>query len=171
MNIGVKLAFDEAEALRLLNWLARCDARIMKGRPDLPMLYDSGVRYQTEEEETWSDYINLLAQGHEDCDALAAARAGELKAYGYRALNLRRGDHGAKEARRRRLKTIQARVILRTRTDTGKPGMYHCLVRYKVGRKWYYDDPSIRLGMHGGIIDLRQPKVTKIPKKYRLTVR
>jgi hypothetical protein len=126
MKIAVKLAFDEKGALRLLNWLAQENAIIVRAQPELPLLYDSGVVYRRELDETWCDYLNMLAQGHEDCDGLAAARAGELIAKGWRALS---------------------------QGDQGSPGLYHCIVRYRVGRTWHRDDPSARLGMHGGRID------------------
>ena len=68
MKITVKLAFDEGAAVRLLNWLAQENAGILRSRPDLPLLYDSGVRYRREADETWCDVINMLAAGQEDCD-------------------------------------------------------------------------------------------------------
>ena len=141
----MKLAFDEKAAVRLLNWLARENAIILRSRPDLPRLYDAGVVYRRERDETWCDYLNLLAEGHEDCDGLAAARAGELLAVGWRAL--RQGDGGYVDARRRRPATIPAEVLLLTTSDGRSPGQYHCIVRYRVGRRWYRDDPSARLGM------------------------
>ena len=146
MRIAVKLAFDENAALRLLNWLARENARILRRHPELPGLYDAGVVYRRERGETWCDYLNLLARGHEDCDGLAAARAGELLARGSRAL--RPGDGGYTEARARRLRSVEAETMLRTRTREGKPGLYHVIVRYRVGSRWYRDDPSARLGMY-----------------------
>jgi len=146
MKIAVKLAFDERGALRLLNWLARENARILRERPELPGLYDSGVVYRREVDETWCDYINLLAQGWEDCDGLAAARAGELLARGVQALRPR--DPGFRAAKRLRLTTVQAEVMLRTRARPDEIGLYHCIVRYRVGRRWYRDDPSARLGMY-----------------------
>ena len=146
MRIAVQLAFDERAALRLLNWLAKENARILLRRPDLPGLYESGVYYARERGETWCDYINMLARGYEDCDGLAAARAGELMARGYRALEP--GDGGYREARRRRLRSIKAQAMLRTRTRVGKPGLYHVVARYRVAGRWYRDDPSARLGMY-----------------------
>jgi len=146
MRIAVKLTFDERAALRLLNWLAKENARILQRRPDLPGLYESGVYYARERGETWCDYINMLARGHEDCDGLAAARAGELMARGARALQP--GDGGYREARRRNLRSIPAQTMLRTRTRKGKPGLYHVVVRYRVAGRWYRDDPSARLGMY-----------------------
>ena len=155
MKIAVKLAFDEQAALRLLNWLAQENARLLRARPELPLLYDSGVVYRRETDETWCDYLNMLAQGHEDCDGLASARAGELIAKGWKAL--RPGDGGFAEARRRKPTSIPAEVMLTTRTGQGSPGLYHCVVRYRVGTTWHRDDPSKRLGMNGPV----QPDVRR----------
>lgn len=147
MKIVLAFAFTEPDAVRLLNWLAGVNARILRAQPDLPGLYRSGVVYQRESEETWSDYLTLLLQGWEDCDALSAARAGELIARGWRALAP--DEPGYLEARRARLTSIPAEVFLRTRNPPGVPGLYHCLTRYRVGGRWHVDDPSARLGMHG----------------------
>jgi hypothetical protein len=149
VKIAVKLAFDEMGALRLLNWLAQENAVILRARPDLPLLYDSGVVYQREQDETWSDYINLLAEGHEDCDALAAARAGELVARGWKAMSS--DDEGWELAAKLKPATIPAEVMLRTRARPDEPGLYHCIVRYPIDGKWFRDDPSARLGMYGTI--------------------
>jgi hypothetical protein len=151
VRIAVRLSFDEQAALRLLNWLARENAILLRARPDLPLLYDAGVTYRRETDETWCDFVNLLAQGHEDCDGLAAARAGELRARGWKAL--RQGDEGWEQARRLRPATIPAEVLLTTRTEPGRPGLYHCVVRYPISGRWFRDDPSARLGMNGGRID------------------
>lgn len=145
MRISLDVAFDEYGVLRLLNWLARENEFIFREQPDLPGLYESGVRYQRERGEIFSDYLNLLFKGHEDCDALAAARAGELRARGWRAL--RPGDEGYKRARRLRPRHIDARVCLKTRTPRGVSGMYHCTVEYYVRGLYCEDDPSERLGM------------------------
>jgi hypothetical protein len=151
VRIAVKLAFDERAALRLLNWLAQENAILLRAQPDLPLLYDSGVTYRRETDETWCDFLNMLAQGHEDCDGLAAARAGELIARGVRAL--RDGDEGFAQANRAKAATLPAEVLLTTRSEPDAPGLYHCVVRYKVGSTWFRDDPSARLGMNGGRID------------------
>lgn len=148
MKVSMKLAFDEHAALRLLNWLAQENARILKARPDLPGLYASGVRYRREPDEVWCDYLTMLAVGFEDCDGLAAARAGELLARGYKALGPK--DPGYTWGHTRRLKSIEAQVLLLTRSGKFEPGMYHCIVRYRVGGRWYRDDPSARLGMPTG---------------------
>lgn len=145
MLITMKLAFGEQSIVRLANWLASENARIFRRYTDLPSLYESGVVYKREKRETWCDYFTLLAQGHEDCDGLAAARAGELIAFGHR--RLQPGDDGYREARRLRLETIPAEVMMTTRVEPGDSGLYHCIVRYRVGDRVYTDDPSARLGM------------------------
>ncbi|MFZ5480637.1 MAG: hypothetical protein ACOZNI_27995 [Myxococcota bacterium] len=154
MNITVALTFNERDAVSLLNWLARCNARLLRERPSLPLLYATSVRYAREEEETWSDYIQLLAQGWEDCDALASARAGELIARGWRALSPR--DPGYTEARAARLESIPAEVALTTHVREGGHGLYHCIVRYVVNGSVWFDDPSARLGMLEERLDGRQ---------------
>ena len=146
MDITLAIGFDEQRVLRLLNWLARENAIHHVENPGLPLLYDSGVRYQRESHEHFSDVKNLYLQGWEDCDALAAARAGELLARGWAAL--RPGEAGYERARRLRPSRILAEVYLRTRVPDGQTGLYHCVVRDQVGSTWYYDDPSARLGMY-----------------------
>lgn len=146
MEIALKISFAESGFVRLLNWLARENAIILAQQPALPLLYESGVVYKREKRETWCDYLNMLLQGWEDCDGLSAARAGELLARGHRVL--RPGDGGYAEARRQRLASIEAEVLLRTRVPRGRTGLYHCIVRYRVGKRWYRDDPSARLGMY-----------------------
>ncbi len=166
MDIVVRLTFAERGAVRLLNWLAQENAIIItemdqrartRGERPLPYLYESGVVYRREVGEVWSDYLNTLMEGQEDCDALSAIRAGELIARGYRALTPRDerdplrypGDEGFAVAQRLRPNSIHAEVFLTTKTEPGKPGLYHCLTRYKIAGKWYVDDPSARLGMYG----------------------
>ena len=165
MDIKVALTFNERDAVSLLNWLARCDARLIREQPKLPRLYDSRVVYEREEEETWSDYIQLLAQGHEDCDALAAARAGELMARGWTALSP--DDPGYAEARAARLTTIPAEVALTTQVRPGAHGLYHCVVRYVVAGTVWFDDPSARLGMLPERLDGRECH-TRIVRRVRL---
>lgn len=143
--ILVKVTKTEQGLVELLNWLARHNARLLRERPDLPLLYESGVRYQREFPEVWCDYLAMLDQGHEDCDGLASARAGELMAWGWEAMSPE--DGGYHLARSLELETIPAWVLLRTSGQHGTPSMYHCVVLYKVGNTWWRDDPSARLGM------------------------
>ena len=154
MNITVALTFNERDAVSLLNWLARCNARLLRERPTLPLLYATSVRYGREEEETWSDYIQLLAQGWEDCDALAAARAGELIARGWKALSP--SDPGYAAAKAARLESIPSEVALTTSIRKGEHGLYHCVVRYVVNGTAWFDDPSARLGMLEERLDGRE---------------
>ena len=151
MRIAVKLAFDEQAAVRMLNWLARENALLLRERPELPLLYESGVVYRREKNEVWCDFLNLLSQGHEDCDALSAARAGELMARGWKALSP--DEPGYRHARRNRLTSIRSEVFLRTRVRPGRVGLYHCVTRYRLKGRWLVDDPSARLGMYAGRVD------------------
>ena len=96
-----------------------------------------------------AEFRGGAALGAGDAGVVRAARAGELLAKGADAL--RSGDAGFEAARRARLRTIPAEVMLTTSTAPGTPGLYHCLVRYRVGRRWYRDDPSARLGMNGRV--------------------
>ncbi len=147
MDILVKTTFDEGRVLRLLGWLASENARILRSNASLPLLYESNIVYAPERGEVFSDVTHTLLAGHEDCDALAAYRAGELVARGAAALF--RGEPGFSAARKRRLRSIQAEPMLTTRTKPGERGLFHCIVRYKIGNRWYRDDPSERLGMNG----------------------
>lgn len=144
---------SEPTAVSLLNVLARHNEDLLRRDSSIPLLYRSGVVYRRETEEVWSDAAMTLKAGHEDCDALASWRAGELLARGAAALEA--GDSGELEAKRLRLRSIDAEVMMTTRTQPGKPGMYHCIVRYRVGNEWFRDDPSARLGMFNGQVDRR----------------
>lgn len=145
MDIILRHTFSERDAVSLLNWLARCNARLLKERPDLPLLYEAGVRYEREEVETWCDILQLFVQRWEDCDGLSAARAGELMARGYKALAP--DEPGYTTARRLRLASIPSQVCLTTHVLPGEHGQYHCITRYVVGAEVHWDDPSARLGM------------------------
>jgi hypothetical protein len=78
--------------------------------------------------------------------ALAAARAGELLARGWRALSP--SDPGYAAAKAANLTSIPAEVALTTQLPEGeRGGLYHCIVRYVVDGTVWFDDPSARLGM------------------------
>lgn len=131
----------------LLTWMGDHNRRLLLERPDLPLLYESGVFYQREPREVWCDFLAMLEQGHEDCDGLAPARAGELMARGWQAMSPE--DGGWEHAQILRPRSIPASVILKTRGTRGRPNLYHCLVLYEVGGILWLDDPSARLGMFG----------------------
>lgn len=147
MLIRLKAAFEEQRFVALLALLTRWYATDWASRPELPGLYDLDVRYENEEGEELSDMANLLMKGVEDCDTLAPARAGELRARGARALTP--GDGGFEEARRLGLTRIEAHPLMLAKHPKGRPGLYHIVVEYRVGERWYRDDPSARLGMNG----------------------
>lgn len=151
MHVGVLIVWTERDALGLNNWLVAHNARQLVERPDLPLLYDSGVVYRREPEELWSDVINTLTAGHEDCDALGAWRAAEVLARGVDAI--RPGDPGYELAQRLKPRNIRAETMFTARHRKGKVGGYHCVARYRIGKTWFVDDPSARLGMRGGRID------------------
>lgn len=87
--------------------------------PKLPSVYDAGVKYRRERGEHWRHVQDVLGAGWGDCEDLATARAGELRARG--------GDPRAK-------------VVIRR---TG-PKMTHAIVQRGDGTT---EDPSRRLGM------------------------
>lgn len=151
MNIQLRIDFAPERVLTWLNTMVLHNADLMLAHPGLPLLYDSGVVYEREGEERFSDYLEVLKLGTEDCDSLAPARAGELVARGWRALGA--GDDGFEVALRLRPSTIDAKVYLTTASRPGDPSpLYHVEVEYWLGGRRYTDDPSERLGMNG-IID------------------
>lgn len=181
MRILLLTEKDELLWVRLLNALAEHNARQYRARPRWPGLYASGARYHRRERdvlcralaeegvetcpampasEVWCDVLHLYATKLEDCDGLAAARAGELLARGARALSSK--DEGWALAKKTGARRIHAEVALTTRLPAGESGgLYHCVVRYRLlvrGRwsRWFKDDPSARLGMNGGSDERRQ---------------
>lgn len=50
--------------------------------------------------------------------------------------------------------SIEARVILATESNTPGMGPYHCVVEYELGKLTFRDDPSLRLGMRGGVDEI-----------------
>ncbi len=152
LPIELRVTKSEIAFVELLNWLARHNERLLLERPDLPGLYESGVVYERETTEVWCDYLSMLEQGHEDCDGLAAARAGELRARGHFAMSPE--DGGFALSQHTRPDGIDAWVVLRTKGERGSPNLYHCLVLYRLwdpslrAWTWWRDDPSARLGMY-----------------------
>lgn len=121
-TIGVRVAWTPEVALHLLQWLTDHNERLLE-QFHLPPLYAAGVRYQREAREVWLDALSILASRTktEDCDALAAWRAAELRV-----------RHG-----------LDAEPMI-IAAGTG----YHCLVRYWDAQGFERrDDPSFRLGM------------------------
>lgn len=153
MKIIFHVQWGEAEILWQLQQLARRNGRWFRANPGARLLYDTGVIYRTEEEETFRDVYNTMRNGDEDCDSLAAWRAGEVLARGFAAFAP--GDPGWQAAQAfPKARTFPAEVMLTTRARAGQVGqMYHAIVRYFIGGRWIEEDPSERLGMRRDTID------------------
>lgn len=80
-SFGPNVALNRRILMALLDALTSINVDILKTRPSLPGLYQSGVRYRREAvgQEDWCDYIELLRLGHGDCEDLCCARAAELR--------------------------------------------------------------------------------------------
>lgn len=100
-----------------LEGLTRVDEWICR-HSQLPSIYAGGVEYRREVGEVWRHIADVLREGWGDCEDLACALAGELRA---------KGD-------------ARARVVVKR---TG-PRMTHALVRHGNGK---LEDPSRKLGM------------------------
>lgn len=105
-----------------LEGLARVNAILYMDNPTLPSIYDpkAGVRYKRERDEVWRPADEVIADKWGDCEDLAAARVGELRAG---------GEAGARV------------IVVRT-----GPRMTHAKVQRANGA---IEDPSRRLGMGG----------------------
>ena len=96
----------------------------LKADPGIPLLYESGVRYEEEPpgQEDWQDCLTCIKLRVGDCEDLACWRAAELQVrYGIMA---------------------QPTFIWKVRPNGGY--LYHIQVKYPDGR---IEDPSRRLGM------------------------
>lgn len=107
----------------LLEALTQSNELYLAHNPGTPSLYRSGVRYQREPagQEQWLSIPALYAQGHGDCEDLAAARCAEIRLG---------GGSCALDFYWRKL----PEGVL----------MYHIIVRHGDGQ---IEDPSRRLGM------------------------
>ena len=64
----------------MMDALVAINVDYLRAHPEAPSVYQSGVRYQAEEEdeELWQDVPAALRQGTPDCEDLAAWRVAEL---------------------------------------------------------------------------------------------
>lgn len=148
MQVQLLIDFRPERVLPWFNTMAVHNADLMLEKPGLPLLYDSGVIYAREDQERFSDYVEMLKSGQEDCDSLAPARAGELIARGWRAL--RAGDGGYTLATELRPRTIESRCFISTSSPVDDPApLFHVEVEYWIDGRRFTDDPSERLGMNG----------------------
>jgi hypothetical protein len=110
-----------AEMLRALTCI---DCAYLRQNPGVPLLYQSGVRYEEEPpgQDDWQDIPTTLRMGAGDCEDLACWRAAELQ--------VRSG--------------LPAWPTFYYRNRAGGGLLYHIQVRYPDGR---VEDPSRRLGM------------------------
>ena len=119
--------FELAEGLRpeallaLLDALTRVDVAQLERHPNTPPLYRSGVRYEREGGEVFSDILTTLRRGWGDCEDLACWRVAEL----------------------RRAGETRARPHVTLGQEAGHP-LFHIRVRRGNGA---IEDPSALLGM------------------------
>lgn len=124
-SFGPNTRLNRRILTHLLEALTAIDVDILKVSPDLPNLYESGVRYRREPvgQEDWDDTVELYRIGYGDCEDLSATRAAELRV-----------RHG-----------IAARPIVKgpKRLPNGLM-LYHIQVQLPDGS---IEDPSVKLGM------------------------
>ena len=65
-----------------LEGLARVDAAIYREHPTLPSIHTAQVKYRPERHEVWRHVGDVLRDGWGDCEDLASARVGWLRARG-----------------------------------------------------------------------------------------
>jgi hypothetical protein len=109
----------------LLATLTFCDVAYLRNHPEVPPIYQSGVRYQREcgSNDDWQDVPTTLKLKTGDCEDFACWRAAELQARGIAAWPM----------------------TLVRRTPSGKIA-FHPVVKWPDGR---IEDPARRLGLDG----------------------
>lgn len=126
----VTLADDRAYPVRVFgDAIAQHNAQQIRTR-GLPGIYESGVVYQPEgSPELWWDAQEIINNGFDDCEGLAAYRAGELIAQGTPA-------------------QVWTRRIQPPDGSRSRRALFHALTKVNLpGGAVRYDDPSVRLGM------------------------
>lgn len=102
-----------------LEGLTRVNEWVYRSRPNLPGIHEGNVKYRRETGEVWRHAGDVIRDGWGDCEDLAGARAGWLRAKGV--------DRGA-----------------RVRVMRTGPKMTHAIVERSDGTT---EDPSADLGM------------------------
>lgn len=152
---------SQQKLLYALEATVRANQEELKAHPHIPLLYESGVRYQQEPKgrEDWADIPTVMKQRWGDCEDLAAWLCAELRTvwgvpcrpflrfrkkdgnYHYHALLiLPSGYRWDWEIVRKGIKPVMG--------PSGKP------LLKKVRKPFYkppfkFEDPSLRLGMKG----------------------
>lgn len=108
----------------LLLSLMYVDMLYLRAHPEVPSVYESGVRYEEEPpgQEDWQDIPTCLRMRTADCEDLACWRAAELRV-----------RHG-----------IKAEPTFTYQLRSNGSYLYHITVKLPDGRT---EDPSRRLGM------------------------
>lgn len=118
-----QIASGERKLKGLLAALVIANIEFLKLHPRTPLLYQSGVRYQSEPpgQEEWQDIPTILQHGVGDCEDLASWLVAEYR--------IRRG--------------VRAKIAI-THRQRGGMLRYHVLCELPGGR---IEDPSAKLGM------------------------
>lgn len=134
-NEYMMLTIDDSTASPVVdinNAIARHNAKQIEAK-GLPRLYSGSIRYQTEgSPELWWDAEEIARRGHDDCEGLAAYRAGELINAGHDA-------------------SVYCRLIEGPASGMGGGSgvrLFHAVTKIRQpDGSVVYDDPSAVLGM------------------------
>ncbi len=139
--LGLSDDDDHGEPISAVNTaIARHNARIIRER-NLPHLYESNIRYYIEGvPERWLDAQQMAIEGRDDCEGLAAYRAGELINQGYDARVCCRRIDNLHDADRAQMGAPRKKGGRTFHAITGVFGRYG-----RVFPKPVYDDPSARM--------------------------
>lgn len=156
-------AYSERVLSSLLWALVYADESVLRYRPELPLLYRSGVRWKREEprpgksgcdgpgQEVFNGVTEVLRDGYADCEDLASWRVSELRL----GRGLRRGPPPkpghpkpmvCPTAWPQDRPKVDARPAFYSRSLPGGRTVYHIVVWWPDG---YLEDPSRACGMGG----------------------
>lgn len=135
-NLLLTLDDDRALPVCEINTaIARHNAKRIR-KKGLPKLYDSGVRYKVEgSPELWWDAEEILRNGFDDCEGLAAYRAADLMVEGFPSAE------------------VYCRLIQMPSKEMGGSGsggrLFHAVTRVRDPKtgNWVVDDPSVHVGL------------------------
>lgn len=120
-RINVLMPLDEQNLRILLDALVRLNILYLRRNPRTPLLFQSGVRYSSDDpSEEWLTIPELYRRRFGDCEDLACARVAELRVRGY-----------------------PAAPFISMKKRIGGGDLYH--IRVRIGDR--IEDPSRLLGM------------------------